>query len=153
MKIDLHALRTELLGEELLLFGKKKLKGSPVVRCQWPQQKWKDADEAERARGGMSFGPRHVAKRGFGGCGRTPLFLGPKKKKIDGVRVWQPCSGAIAPAPPKNRILKVLQCRSTSNHRPSFECPLSTSSVVFCVDWKGLRLKFTNLTTVGGVSL
>ena len=25
---------------------------------------------------------------GFGGCGRTPLFLGPKKK-IDGVRVWQ----------------------------------------------------------------
>ena len=26
---------------------------------------------------------------GFGGCGRTPLFLGPKKKKMDGVRVWQ----------------------------------------------------------------
>ena len=31
VKIDLHALRTELLEEELLLFGKKKLKGSPVV--------------------------------------------------------------------------------------------------------------------------
>ena len=27
---------------------------------------------------------------GFGGCGRTPLFLGPKKK-VDGVRIWQPC--------------------------------------------------------------
>ena len=26
-----HALRTELLKEELLLLGKKKLKGSPVV--------------------------------------------------------------------------------------------------------------------------
>ena len=31
VKIDLHALRTELLEEELLLLGKKKLKGSPVV--------------------------------------------------------------------------------------------------------------------------
>ena len=35
---------------------------------------------------------------GFGGCGRTPLFLG-SKKKVAGVRVWQlrvPC--AVAPA-------------------------------------------------------
>ena len=32
---------------------------------------------------------------GFGGCGRTPLFLGPKKKSMAAA-----CSGAIAPAPP-----------------------------------------------------
>ena len=31
VKIDLHALRTELLEEEPLLLGKKKLKGSPAV--------------------------------------------------------------------------------------------------------------------------
>ena len=41
-----------------------------------------------------------------------------------------------------------FDCRSTSNDRHSFECPLSTSSVVFCVDWKGLRLKFTNEPSV-----
>ena len=97
---------------------------------------------------------------GFGGCGRTPLFLGPKKK-VDGVRVWQlRVPGAIAPSCTvvglrtcihgPNRILKVLQCRSmhTSNDRHSFECPLSTSSVVFCVDCKVMRLKFTNEPSV-----
>ena len=40
---------------------------------------------------------------GFGGCGRTPLFLGPKKKIADGVRVNVRLAavrfpGAIAPA-------------------------------------------------------
>ena len=51
MKIDLHALRTELLEEELLLLGKKKLKGSPVVvsvataKVEGRRRSWTGAEE------------------------------------------------------------------------------------------------------------
>ena len=99
---------------------------------------------------------------GFGGCGRTPPFLGAKKKSRWCPRLAAACSGCdracmhrcpcVYTRRPtytaRNRILKVLQCRSTSNDRHSFECPLSTSSVVFCVDWKVMRLKFTNEPSV-----
>ena len=99
---------------------------------------------------------------GSEGADEPPFFSDPPpppKKKVDGVRGWQLLvPGAIAPAcmlalrvhvyTARNRILKVLQCRSTSNNRHSFECPLSTSSVVFCVDWKNMRLKFTNEQSV-----
>ena len=85
-----------------------------------------------------------LSQGGFGGCGRTPLFLGPKKK-IDGVRVWQrvfrcdrSCTAVgLRTHSPEPNLESVAV--STSNDRHSFECPLSTSSVVFCVDWKGLR--------------
>ena len=46
----------------------------------------------------IATGSQARSQGGFGGCGRTPLFLGPKKK-VDGVRGWQlRVPGAIAPA-------------------------------------------------------
>ena len=61
---------------------------------------------------------------GFGGCGRTPLFLGPKNK-MDGVHVWQlrVVRSRLHSRRPRTESWKVLQCRSRSNDRHSFECP------------------------------
>ena len=101
---------------------------------------------------------------GFGGCGRTPLFLGPTKKKFDATMVSAfgscvfrcdlACTsvGQRIHGPEPN--LESVHCvadvdeRQTIGPDDSFDCPLSTSSVVFCVDWKGLRLKFTNEPSV-----
>ena len=84
-----------------------------------------------------------------------PPFFSDRKKNRWCPRLADACSGcdrACTAAglrthgPEPN--LDSAACRSTSNDRHSFECPSSTSSLVFCVDWKGLRLKFTNEPSV-----
>ena len=56
VKIDLHALRTELLEEELLLFGKKKIKRFASSGISGHSKSGRTQTKLN-GRGGMSFGP------------------------------------------------------------------------------------------------
>ena len=80
---------------------------------------------------------------GFGGCGRTPLFLGPKKKSRWCPRLAAACSGwdracmhRRRPAYTRPRTESSKCCsvdQRPRNDRHSFECPLSTSHLVFLI--------------------
>ena len=98
---------------------------------------------------------RHVAKGGSEGADEPPFSR--TKKKMDGVRVWQLRVQVRSrlhrrwPAYTRPRTeswnLKVSQC--CVDQRQTIGIPSNVHlPVVFSVDWKGLRLKFTSEPSV-----
>ena len=105
VKIDLHALRTELLEEELLLLGKKKLKGlgSPVV-VSVATAKVEVTQTKLNGRGGMSFGPLRRHRRAV----QVFAFTSCDSKNYDCLQ------------PPVRKVLAFMLCRLTDVcHAPS----------------------------------
>ena len=104
MKIDLHALRTELLEEELLLFGKKKIKRFASSGISGHSKSGRTQRTKLNGRGGMSFGPLRRDRRAV----RVFAFTSCDSKNYDCLQ------------PPVRKVLAFMLCRLTDvRHTPS----------------------------------
>ena len=103
VKIDLHALRTELLEEELLLLGKKKIKRFASSGISGHSQSGRTQTKLN-GRGGMSFGPLRRDRRAV----RVFAFTSCDSKNYDCLQ------------PPVRKVLAFMLCRHTDvRHAPS----------------------------------
>ena len=106
MKIDLHALRTELLEEELLLFGKKKIKRFASSGISGHSKSGRTQTKLN-GRGGMSFGPLRRDRRAV----RVFAFTSCDSKNYDCLQ------------PPVRKVLAFMLCRLTGVHHAPSEPP------------------------------
>ena len=103
MKIDLHALRTELLEEELLLLGKKTIKRFTSSGISG-HSKSGGTQTKLNGRGGMSFGPLRRDRRAV----QVFVFTSCDSKNYDCLQ------------PPVRKVLAFMLCRLTDvRHTPS----------------------------------